>query len=374
MKKLGASILLCLGICGTAATQTHGQLILTGQAKGNDGQRVDLIRYTESSTDRLAFDTVRNGQFQLQATVDEISSAVVRIGNTSSTIILENATVNFTLHDDGSYEIVGGTYNPILLGFLKSPAYAQADATFRKLTKGGNIQSVQGTDDEWDALQLFLERASLRERYLDSIMRNNTNPSVQVIAAIMNELQPNSKKAMEIVNKAAEQLGDNSGIVRRARATNRQQQDVIAVRKAGMLGETYADFTALSIDGKAVQLEPIVKRNRYTLLQFWASWCGPCRKEIPILKELYEKYHAKGFEIVSFSLDHSQTNWEKASEKEQILWYNISDLKAFRSEIVSKYPVKGIPSNVIINQEGIIIASNLNGEELEEKLSEIFGL
>src|SRR5699024_2728385 len=107
---------------------------------------------------------------------------------------------------------------------------------------------------------------------------------------------------------------------------------------------------------------------------FWASWCGPCRAEIPNLKKEYKKYHDKGFEIVSFSLDHKREAWEKALKEEQMPWINISDLKAYTSPIVKDYGISGIPAEYLVDSEtGKIVASlgNLRGDNLGKKLSEL---
>ncbi len=361
-------VLLCLVVLTVSTSANKKMFDLRGSVSGKDGKVVHLVRYTEGPIQQLASDTIRNGKFHISCIVDEITPAVVQMEGSGCTVILEKARVYFTLHPDGSYNVKGGKYNPVLLGFLKNKDFMDSDASFRKLTNGGNIELVKGTKKEWDMIQVFLRKEEMRSLYLDNLVKTHTDPVVKGIAAIMCELQPDAKKTTEIIEGVADKFGENSLVLRRIRAMGQQQAEALERRHKGMLGENFADFTAATLDGAPVQLASIVKEHRYTLLQFWASWCGPCRKEIPLLKQLYTKYHSGGLEIVSFSMDDNKYNWEKASEAEQFNWYNISDLQAFKSGVARSYPIMGIPSNVIIDREGKIVASNLTGDDLEKKI------
>jgi peroxiredoxin len=112
-------------------------------------------------------------------------------------------------------------------------------------------------------------------------------------------------------------------------------------------------------------------RGKIVLIDFWASWCGPCRKEMPNVKRAYEKYHSKGFEIYAVSLDDDRDAWLQAITKEGLQWPQVSDLKKWQSEACALYAVQSIPFTVLIDKEGKIIATNLRGAELEKKLAEI---
>lgn len=115
-------------------------------------------------------------------------------------------------------------------------------------------------------------------------------------------------------------------------------------------------------------------RGKYVLIDFWASWCGPCRRENPNVKKVYDKYHSKGFEILGVALDKTQAAWVTAIEQDQLNWKHVSDLKYWQSSVVPAYQVQAIPLTFLIDKEGKIIAKNLRGQALEDKLEEIFGL
>jgi thiol-disulfide isomerase/thioredoxin len=113
-------------------------------------------------------------------------------------------------------------------------------------------------------------------------------------------------------------------------------------------------------------------KGKYILIDFWASWCGPCRRENPTVVRIYNKYKEKGFEILGVSLDNNKDSWVKAIEKDELTWKHVSELKQWQSSVVPEYGIKGIPLTVLVDKEGNIIAKNLRGESLEAKLAEIF--
>ena len=116
-------------------------------------------------------------------------------------------------------------------------------------------------------------------------------------------------------------------------------------------------------------------QGKYVLLDFWASWCGPCRQENPNLVKAYAAYNDKGFEILGVSLDNKDGKeaWVNAIEKDGLTWTQVSDLNSWNNEVARMYGVRAVPQSYLINPEGVIVAENLRGDLLEEKLAEIFG-
>ncbi len=141
--------------------------------------------------------------------------------------------------------------------------------------------------------------------------------------------------------------------------------------KALQNGGIAPDFTAKTPEGVELSLSDL--KGQYVLIDFWASWCGPCRRENPKVVKLYEKYHDKGFEILGVSLDNNKSKWEAAIEKDGLQWPHISDLKGWQSGPAKIYGVRSIPSTVLLDKEGKIIVRNLRAHQLEGKLKEIFG-
>lgn len=135
------------------------------------------------------------------------------------------------------------------------------------------------------------------------------------------------------------------------------------------IGEEAPDLILQMANGKDLALSNL--RGKVVLIDFWASWCGPCRKEIPNVKRCYEKYKAKGFEIYGVSLDKERDDWIEAISSEGLTWPQVSDLKFWESVAVRTYAVQSIPYTVLIDREGKIIATDLRGADLDKKLAEV---
>ena len=140
-----------------------------------------------------------------------------------------------------------------------------------------------------------------------------------------------------------------------------------------LIGKRFVDLREADPNGKYHRLSKYVGKGKWVLVDFWASWCGPCRREMPNVVAAYNKYHDKGFEIVGLSFDVNKDAWVKAIESWDMPWIHLSDLKGWQSEAGRIYGINGIPDNILINPDGIIVARNLRGSELEERLSDIFG-
>ncbi|MEQ8706682.1 MAG: TlpA disulfide reductase family protein [Phaeodactylibacter sp.] len=141
--------------------------------------------------------------------------------------------------------------------------------------------------------------------------------------------------------------------------------------KALLEGGTAPSFSQAKPDGAELSLADF--RGKVVLLDFWASWCGPCRRENPNVVKVYEKYKDKGFEILGISLDSNRDKWLKAIEADSLTWPHVSDLKGWQNEVAQLYGVRSIPHTVLIDAEGQVIANKLRGPALEAKLAEIFG-
>ncbi|MBS1647792.1 MAG: AhpC/TSA family protein [Bacteroidetes bacterium] len=141
--------------------------------------------------------------------------------------------------------------------------------------------------------------------------------------------------------------------------------------KDATVGVTAANFSQPDVNGKMVSLNSY--KGKVVLVDFWASWCGPCRAENPNVVAAYQKYHPKGFEILGVSLDQNKDKWLQAISNDNLTWTHISDLKGWGNEAAKKYGVTSIPFNVLIDKEGKIIAKGLRGKALDDELAKIFG-
>ncbi|MFD1602849.1 redoxin domain-containing protein [Flavobacterium artemisiae] len=137
------------------------------------------------------------------------------------------------------------------------------------------------------------------------------------------------------------------------------------------IGKKAPDFTANNPDGKPVRFSENLKG--YTLVDFWASWCGPCRRENPNIVAAYKEFHDKGFNIIGISLDKKKENWVKGIQDDHLDWTHVSDLLFWNSAVAKLYGVRAIPANYLVDPNGIIVARNLHGEELQTTLKSLLG-
>lgn len=149
----------------------------------------------------------------------------------------------------------------------------------------------------------------------------------------------------------------------------RMFHDVVSKMQATTIGQPAPEINLPSPAGESVALSSL--KGKIVLIDFWASWCGPCRKEMPNVVKAYKKYKDRGFEIFGVSLDQDKDKWVEAIKKDEITWPQVSDLRQWKSEAARIYNVQGIPYTVLLDKEGRIIAKNLRGEELDKKLAEV---
>ena len=145
----------------------------------------------------------------------------------------------------------------------------------------------------------------------------------------------------------------------------------IEVLEKTAVGQQFTDFTLPDPEGNPVKLSDIISQNKYTLIDFWASWCGPCRREMPNVIAAYKEYNKKGFGIVGVSLDNDAAAWKKAINDMGMTWAHMSDVKGWQCEGAALYGINAIPATVLVAQDGTIVARDIRGEAIKEKLAEL---
>lgn len=215
-------------------------------------------------------------------------------------------------------------------------------------------------EEEKDSLIAKVE--SKREEYLVKIVTENTDK----LSVLFFLDQLDESKYMELYKKVSEELNEkypDNILVQDLQGSTTNMQSI-------EVGSEAPEINLPTPDGENIKLSSL--RGKVVLIDFWASWCGPCIREIPTLVELYKTYKTEGFEIYGVSLDANKEGWTGAIKEHDMKWIHVSDLKYWQSEAAGTYNVEGIPHTVLIDKNGIIIAKDLRGEELKEKLKEIF--
>lgn len=286
--------------------------------------------------------------------------------------ILEPGKLRLHMQRPGQFHIEGGPYNDAVYNsWRRSAPYVEAQAEYRDL-----ISAVEGeteaerrkrTDQSAAAFRQMLEleqegRAQAATTHPDPLVRRLVIESAWLGGSWM----------LDALRGLAEMTPDDPWVVERLARTETAEAKRSRERKRFAVGAGIRDFVAQTLDGKSVRLADVRADSKLVLVEFWASWCGPCRVEIPHMKQAYATYRDKGFEIVSFTIDNEREDWEVASEEEQLPWHDLGmgeDADAPRA-----YDVTGVPKNYLVDSAtGEILAKDLRGHHLDEKLAELLG-
>jgi peroxiredoxin len=224
---------------------------------------------------------------------------------------------------------------------------------------------VTGSKEENLAQPLRKELGNLteerqREKEIEFIKKN---PNSIVSAEILSVYSTTYGK------KKTKELFDLFSSENKSTKYGEMVSDYIQMQDEPKIGEQYVDFEMVDQNGELQKLSDL--KGKTIFLDFWASWCAPCRKENPNLVKTYNKFKSKGFEIFAVSLDENKENWLKAIKKDNLNWYHVNDLKGNGNKASLIYGVEGIPESFLIDENGIIIARDLRGEKLNEKLTEL---
>ena len=207
-----------------------------------------------------------------------------------------------------------------------------------------------------------LDRKFKLKSLTDNFLKEYPNSFIGLKILVQNLAVYNKEELQNIYNKLPSNL-KNTAEARRVRTAHIQPVDI-------KVGDRLPNFVQNNSKGKPVSLSGI--KAKLLLIDFWASWCVPCRQDNPNLVNAYKKYKDIGFEILGVSLDTEKALWLKAIKDDGLPWLHVSDLSRWENEVALKFKIKSAPSSFLINEDGVVIAKNLRGEELTKKLAEIF--
>lgn len=367
MKNILMTILLFSTVCTAYSQDNVGNYTIDGNVRGleNDTAILSISGSREFKTD-TAF--IKNGKFHFSGVVSEPTNAHLstRKRRLDLSLFLEpgNIAVNGDLSLSDKINVTGTQDNVDL-----------TELNAKENAGSANIKSLKSAykkaKDENDTLAVTKLTSQLNEAF-EHFGKLRTKARLEFIKTHPTSLA--SAAALYVVQddvswQELEPLYQNlSPRVKKNQFCNRIPDKIAAGRRTDIKMEA-PGFTIKDINGKPVNLSSF--RGKYVLLDFWASWCVPCRQENKTVLKVYEKYRNTNFTVLGISLDENEARWKEAVIKDGLTWTNVCDLKATNGEVVKLYGVQPIPDNFLVDPQGKIIGRKLYGEKLEQKLEEV---
>ncbi len=368
MKRIGFAIVLTVLLVGCSSTPEAFRITgeLTGEVE--NGTKVFLKTTDSLRRNMIDVDTaiVENGKFTFSGTseVPELYYLFVDGVRGNSPIILENGEISFKAQKDSlAFSKLRGTLqNELFMEYLEeSRTLASMSRSmnddFRKASAARDTATIDALREEFTELQEKAKNFDLD--YLKA------HPDALISALILDKVMAGKALPLEEIEALFEAFTPEI----KASKPGQRVKEQLERAKATAIGTVAPEFSGPTPEGEVLALNDV--KGKVTLIDFWAAWCRPCRMENPNIVSVYQKYKDKGLHIVGVSLDRKKDDWLNAIAADSLDWNHVSHLQYFQGPIAQLYNINAIPAAFLLDENGVIIAKNLRGKALEEKVAEL---